>query len=139
MTAAVRSDPQVMERMNKELGLDDPVYVRFGNYIAKLATGDLGTSFRTREPVTDLIAKRMWPTLQADLRRHDVCHRDRRAARFHRGAAAGQHRSTRSRWSGGLGPVDGEILARPDADVPVRAEARLAAELRLWRWRPANI
>jgi peptide/nickel transport system permease protein len=53
-----------MERMKKQLGLDDPVYVRFGAYITKLATGDLGTSFRTREPVTTMIAKRMWPTLQ---------------------------------------------------------------------------
>src|SRR3954464_6785426 len=58
------ADPQVMERMKKQLGLDDPVYIRFGAYIAKLATGDLGTSFRTREPVTTMIAKRMWPTLQ---------------------------------------------------------------------------
>ncbi|WP_218639504.1 ABC transporter permease, partial [Xanthomonas oryzae] len=50
--------------MKKQLGLDDPVYVRFGAYIAKLATGDFGTSFRTREPVTIMIAKRLWPTLQ---------------------------------------------------------------------------
>jgi ABC-type dipeptide/oligopeptide/nickel transport system permease component len=57
-------DPQVEERMKKQLGLDDPVYLRFGSYIAKLATGDLGTSFRTREPVTTMIAKRAWPTLQ---------------------------------------------------------------------------
>src|SRR3954470_9186178 len=57
-------DPQVVERMKKQLGLDDPVYIRFGAYIAKLATGDFGTSFRTREPVTTMIAKRVWPTLQ---------------------------------------------------------------------------
>ncbi|WP_354059664.1 ABC transporter permease [Bradyrhizobium sp. RT6a] len=58
------ADPQVELRMKKQLGLDDPVYVRFGIYIAKLATGDFGTSFRTREPVTFMIAKRIWPTLQ---------------------------------------------------------------------------
>src|SRR5439155_21280388 len=58
------ADAQVMERMKKQLGLDDPVYVRFGSYIASLAIGDFGTSFRTREPVTTMIAKRMWPTLQ---------------------------------------------------------------------------
>ena len=57
-------DPQVELRLKQQLGLDDPVYVRFGNYIAKLATGDFGTSFRTREPVTSMIAKRAWPTLQ---------------------------------------------------------------------------
>src|SRR5882762_8554906 len=58
------TDPQVVQRMKKQLGLDDPVYVRFGSYVAKLATGDFGTSFRTREPVTTMIAKRAWPTLQ---------------------------------------------------------------------------
>ena len=58
------SDPQVEERMKKQLGLDQPVYVRFSSYIGKLAMGDFGTSFRTREPVTTMIAKRMWPTLQ---------------------------------------------------------------------------
>ena len=58
------SDPQVEARMKKQLGLDQPVYVRFGTYVARLAVGDFGTSFRTREPVTSMIAKRMWPTLQ---------------------------------------------------------------------------
>ena len=58
------ADPQVELRLKKQLGLDDPVYLRFGAYIAKLATGDLGASFRTREPVTTMIAKRAWPTLQ---------------------------------------------------------------------------
>lgn len=58
------ADPQVELRMKKQLGLDDPVYVRFGAYIAKLATGDFGMSFRTREPVTSMVAKRAWPTLQ---------------------------------------------------------------------------
>jgi ABC-type dipeptide/oligopeptide/nickel transport system permease component len=57
-------DAEVVERMRKELGLDDPVYVRFGHYIAKLAVLDLGVSFRTREPVSQLLAKRLWPTLQ---------------------------------------------------------------------------
>ncbi|MFK4382619.1 ABC transporter permease [Bradyrhizobium sp. USDA 223] len=58
------SDPQVELRMKKQFGLDQPVYMRFGTYIAGLATGDFGTSFRTREPVTTMIAKRAWPTLQ---------------------------------------------------------------------------
>lgn len=58
------ADPQVELRLKQQLGLNDPVYVRFGTYIAKLATGDFGTSFRTREPVTAMIAKRAWPTLQ---------------------------------------------------------------------------
>ena len=57
-------DPQVELRLKQQLGLNDPVYTRFGNYIAKLAVGDFGTSFRTREPVTSMLAKRGWPTLE---------------------------------------------------------------------------
>jgi ABC-type dipeptide/oligopeptide/nickel transport system permease component len=57
-------DAEVVERMRKELGLDDPVYVRFGHYISKLAVLDLGVSFRSREPVSQLLAKRLWPTMQ---------------------------------------------------------------------------
>src|SRR4029450_2519936 len=57
-------EPAVMERMRKEMGLDDPLYERFAKYVGKLATGDLGTSFRTREPVTKLISVRVWPALK---------------------------------------------------------------------------
>ncbi|MCB8820538.1 ABC transporter permease [Microvirga rosea] len=57
-------DPEIMARMNKEFGYDDPVYVRFGKYIRQLASFDLGTSFRTRQPVISVIADRLWPTAQ---------------------------------------------------------------------------
>jgi peptide/nickel transport system permease protein len=57
-------DPAVMERMRKEMGLDDPLPERFAKYVAHTATGDLGTSFRTREPVTMLIGGRVWPSLK---------------------------------------------------------------------------
>ena len=100
-------DPQVVERMKKQLGLDDPVYIRFASYIAKLATGDFGTSFRTREPVTTMIAKRMWPTLQLIFAAMTVCDRDRRTARFRRSAAAGRPRRHGLDGRGGLGPVNG--------------------------------
>lgn len=60
-------DAQVLERMNQEFGLNDPVHVRFGKYVAQLARFDLGTSFRSREPVTVVLAHRLWPTLQLTL------------------------------------------------------------------------
>jgi len=53
-----------MERVRKEMGLDDPLPQRFAKYIVHTATGDLGTSFRTREPVTSLIGARVWPSLK---------------------------------------------------------------------------
>src|SRR5215203_1498387 len=57
-------DAQVIARMNQEFGLADPLYVRFGRYVLQLATFDLGTSFRTRQPVSAVLAARMWPTVQ---------------------------------------------------------------------------
>jgi peptide/nickel transport system permease protein len=57
-------DPAVMERMRKEMGLDEPLPQRFAKYVVHTATGDLGTSFRTREPVTALIGARVWPSLK---------------------------------------------------------------------------
>ncbi|MBS0517850.1 MAG: ABC transporter permease [Proteobacteria bacterium] len=57
-------DPAVMERMRKEMGLDDPLPERFAKYVARTAVGDLGTSFRTREPVTSMIGARVWPSLK---------------------------------------------------------------------------
>jgi ABC-type dipeptide/oligopeptide/nickel transport system permease component len=57
-------DPAVMERMRKEMGLDDPLPERFAKYVAHTVTGDLGISFRTREPVTKLIGARIWPSLK---------------------------------------------------------------------------
>ncbi|SDR56777.1 peptide/nickel transport system permease protein [Rhizobiales bacterium GAS191] len=60
-------DAQVMERMNKEFGLDDPVPVRFAKYIGQLARLDLGTSFRTRQPVIAALSERSWPTIELTL------------------------------------------------------------------------
>ncbi len=59
-----RNDPKVVEQMNKEFGLDKPVYQRFGSYVVNLAQLDLGQSFRTRQPVTHMLLERAWPTMK---------------------------------------------------------------------------
>jgi peptide/nickel transport system permease protein len=61
---SVGLDPAVVARMRAELGLDDPLPVRFGRYVVALATLDLGTSFRSRQPVTTVLAARMGPSLE---------------------------------------------------------------------------
>lgn len=57
-------DAEAVARMNQQFGLDQPVATRFVKYIGQLVTLDLGTSFRTRQPVWHLIGERLWPTLQ---------------------------------------------------------------------------
>ncbi len=57
-------DAEQVARMNTQFGLDDPVHIRFANYVGKLLTLDLGTSFRTRQPVINSLLERIWPSLQ---------------------------------------------------------------------------
>ena len=57
-------DAHYVEMMKKDWGLDKPVYIRYFIYLKDLATGNLGLSFLRREPVRNLIAARMWPTLK---------------------------------------------------------------------------
>jgi peptide/nickel transport system permease protein len=51
------------EELRRELRLDRPVAVRYGEYLAGLLKGDLGTSFRSREPVAREILSRVPATL----------------------------------------------------------------------------
>jgi peptide/nickel transport system permease protein len=47
------------ELVRNQLGLDKPVVEQFGIYALHLAQGDLGVSFVTKEPVTEIIASRL--------------------------------------------------------------------------------
>lgn len=58
------ANPEMIAQLNRELGLDLPLPQRFMNYVMDLAHLDLGTSFRTRQPVLQLINDRMWASLQ---------------------------------------------------------------------------
>lgn len=52
-----KATPEVYERVYLELGLDQPLWRQFFDYIAKILSGDFGTSFSTARPVlTDLLA-----------------------------------------------------------------------------------
>jgi peptide/nickel transport system permease protein len=55
--------PALKEELRRELHLDRPVLVRYGEFLAGLPRGDLGTSFRSREPVAREIARRFPATL----------------------------------------------------------------------------
>ncbi|MFN0160110.1 MAG: ABC transporter permease [Burkholderiales bacterium] len=57
------ADPQIVAQLRAEFGLDQPVPVQLVRYTAKVLTLDLGTSFRYREPVFDLIMSRLPATL----------------------------------------------------------------------------
>ncbi len=60
-------DPQLIERMKKEWGLDKPLHIRYLTYIKDLAHGDLGRSFLRHEKVNKLIGPRIWPSFKLAL------------------------------------------------------------------------
>jgi peptide/nickel transport system permease protein len=47
----------------KQLGLNQPVWERFGHFVANTLQGHLGYSWQFQTPVATLIAQRLWPTL----------------------------------------------------------------------------
>ena len=58
------TDPVQLEAVRRDLGLDRPVYVQYGRWLAKLLRGDLGTSVRTGRPIRVLIAEAIPFTLE---------------------------------------------------------------------------
>lgn len=51
------------QALRDQLGLDDPIPVRYLNWVGDALRGDLGTSIRTREPVAQAVMRRLSPTL----------------------------------------------------------------------------
>ncbi|WML48453.1 ABC transporter permease [Neobacillus sp. PS3-34] len=58
-----KASPESVEKMKHLFGLDHPWYVQFGLYVKALLKGDLGMSFLFKQPVVDLIATKIVPTL----------------------------------------------------------------------------
>jgi peptide/nickel transport system permease protein len=56
--------PGWLEQQRAELGLDKPIPVRYGLWMKELAQGNLGYSYTDRQPVSDKIAERIWPTVK---------------------------------------------------------------------------
>ena len=59
--------PEDIVKIRVALGLDKPVHVQLGLWLAALARADLGTSIYSRLPVTHLMAQRLEPTLALTL------------------------------------------------------------------------
>ena len=49
--------------LEANLGLDKPLPVRYLLWLGELLTGDLGQSYRTGQPVLDMVAQRVVPSL----------------------------------------------------------------------------
>lgn len=58
------ASPEVVEEIRQSFGLDQPLPVQYGIWLAHVARGDLGESVRSHLPVWEVIASRIPATLQ---------------------------------------------------------------------------
>jgi ABC-type dipeptide/oligopeptide/nickel transport system permease component len=65
--AGPHATPDDLARVRAAYCLDRGVVARYVCYVDNVAHGDLGESYRTRRPVTDMLAAGAWPTAQLAL------------------------------------------------------------------------
>ncbi|MGK0221312.1 MAG: peptide/nickel transport system permease protein [Limisphaerales bacterium] len=63
MLAGEDASPETVAKIREELGLNQPVLVRYGEWLVALLQGDLGTSLFSEQPVADVILQRLPVTL----------------------------------------------------------------------------
>jgi peptide/nickel transport system permease protein len=59
----VNARPDTIAALRAEMGLDQPVLVRYFEWVTGLLRGDFGQSWTYKTPVADLIADRIWVSL----------------------------------------------------------------------------
>lgn len=57
-------DPEVIEAYRTRLGLDQPMHVQYFRWLGAAVRGDLGVSFSTSRPVSEMIVERLPATLE---------------------------------------------------------------------------
>lgn len=55
------------ERLRQELGLNDPVITQYVRFLGDLISGDFGFSYRTRQPIGEMILQRLPATIELGL------------------------------------------------------------------------
>src|SRR6195952_3028010 len=59
-----RGDPQVLAQIRQELWLDRSLPVQYAHWVGNVMQGNLGYSWRTHQPVSQLIAQKLPVTAQ---------------------------------------------------------------------------
>lgn len=56
--------PEQIASLRQRLGLDQPIYIQYAKWLWSAVQGDLGRSYSTRQQVTRMIVRAVWPTFQ---------------------------------------------------------------------------
>ena len=59
-----RATPETIRQIEEQYGLDEPIHIQYWSYVKTVAQGDLGTTIRTRRPVTDELRERFPATIE---------------------------------------------------------------------------
>ena len=59
--------PEQLEAIRERLGLNEPIWTQFIDWISRLLQGDFGTSILSGKPVSDMILSRLEPTVSLAL------------------------------------------------------------------------
>ncbi|MCR6112473.1 ABC transporter permease [Bacillus sp. A301a_S52] len=62
--AGEQANEEQVEQMRERLGLNDPYYVQYGNFITNAVQGDFGNSIRSGRSVSGEISSRIWVTVE---------------------------------------------------------------------------
>jgi len=62
--APLDASPELRQSLAEDLGLDQPIYVQYFQYVTDLAQGDMGNSLLRGRPASDVIFKRLPATLE---------------------------------------------------------------------------
>jgi peptide/nickel transport system permease protein len=57
------SNPEHIENIRRQLGIDQPYYVQLWIFIQQIVTGDFGTSWSTNESISNILTSRIGPSL----------------------------------------------------------------------------
>ncbi|AEH35695.1 ABC transporter permease [Halopiger xanaduensis] len=58
------TSPEVREQIRQEMGLNEPLYVQYVDYVQGVLVGDLGYSYQSRRDVTVMVLERVPATLE---------------------------------------------------------------------------
>jgi peptide/nickel transport system permease protein len=59
-----RATPETIAQIEEQYGLDEPIHIQYWEYLKTVATGDLGTTIRSRRPVTSELRERFPATIE---------------------------------------------------------------------------
>lgn len=65
--SGVMPTESALDEMREQMGLNEPLLVQYGTWLVGCLQGDFGVSYSSGQPVADMLAVRLWPTVKLTL------------------------------------------------------------------------